>query len=45
MIGYLPVLQSAALKYPNGQNNFFSMYRVDFLIDHDMKPWITEVIL
>ena len=42
---YVESLRKTSQKYPHGHNNFYSMYRVDFIIDRNFKPWITEVPL
>ena len=40
---YAQSMESASGKYPHGQSSFYSMYRVDFILDRNLKPWITEV--
>jgi len=36
-------LERGSLKYPHGQRSFYSMYRVDFILDRNFNPWITEI--
>eukprot|EP00210_Caulerpa_lentillifera_P003779 g3610.t1 len=36
-------LERSAMKYPHGQRSFYSMYRVDFILDRELKSWITEI--
>lgn len=41
---YAERLEVSARKYPHGQRSFYSLYRVDFILDQNLKPWITEVL-
>jgi len=43
MASYANKLESASFKYPHGQESFYALYRVDFILDRNLKPWITEV--
>lgn len=38
---YRRVLQLAAKSFPHGK--FFAMYRFDFIVDENLKPWLCEV--
>eukprot|EP01025_Chloroclados_australasicus_P011088 TRINITY_DN14802_c1_g2_i1.p1 TRINITY_DN14802_c1_g2~~TRINITY_DN14802_c1_g2_i1.p1 ORF type:complete len:524 (-),score=42.90 TRINITY_DN14802_c1_g2_i1:233-1804(-) len=43
LVEFQPTLAKFARKYPNGNTNFFSLYRFDFIIDEQFVPWLTEV--
>ncbi|GMH46150.1 hypothetical protein BSKO_14114 [Bryopsis sp. KO-2023] len=43
LVNFEPTLASSALRHPHGRKSFFSLYRVDFLIDRNFQPWLTEV--
>lgn len=43
MVHVQPMLVAAAKKYPNGSKNFFALYRVDIILDKDLKPHVIEV--
>ena len=40
---YIQRLERSAQRFPHGQSSFYSLYRIDFLLDRNLKPWITEV--
>ena len=40
---YVEKLERSALRFPHGQSSFYSLYRIDFILDRNLKPWITEV--
>ena len=40
---YASSMESISQKYPHGHSSFYSLYRVDFILDRNLKPWITEV--
>jgi hypothetical protein len=43
MLHFQPKLIDAAKKYPNGSKNFFALYRMDIILDEDLKPHVIEV--
>ena len=43
MLNYQPQMMEAAKKYPNGSKNFFALYRMDIILDEDLKPHVIEV--
>ncbi|KAK3284555.1 hypothetical protein CYMTET_7795 [Cymbomonas tetramitiformis] len=42
----MPSISKAARSYgPDAKSNFFAMWRMDFMLDDKMKPWLLEVNL